>query len=99
MVSGDASQVLAGEWNGCNGPSLADLERKSMALLWPFIAVTGASPRRTSQCPRTESLDRRAKVVAEGKAGLSDYRREGDLPSNDTSVDNVRSGKLGVDGR
>jgi hypothetical protein len=28
----------------------------------------------------------------------SDYRREGDLPSNDTGVDHVRSRELGVDG-
>ena len=32
--------------------------------------------------------DRRVIAVAEGKVGLSDYRREGDLPSNDVETGN-----------
>jgi hypothetical protein len=74
VVSGDASQVLAGGWVGCNGPPLADLERKSMPLLWPFIAVAGASPSRISQCPRNELVGSTDKSIAERKDGNTDER-------------------------
>ncbi len=88
--------MFAGRWVGYNGPSLADLERKSM----PLAAAIYRGRRPESDTDYWMPTDWVSGINGQ-QPWLKDkpaYRREGDLPSNYTGVDNVPSEKLGDDG-
>ena len=72
-------------------------------MLWLVIGVAGANSRRTSHCPRKDSMGSMDGRIDGQELWLkyeSDYRREGDLPSNDTGVDQrAESGTGSMDAR
>src|SRR5208283_5928036 len=65
---------VGGIWVGYHGQLQATYSRRMWLLLWLLILIAGDNSRRTSQCPRNESMGLTGKTCGWGKSRITDER-------------------------